>query len=518
MEEKTRKLLGFDFNPETREEKSYIDLLEYINGKGLLSDQHIQIVLAEYSVSKEPIGAILVRNGFLSHKDYLRCLIEFSPDAISNEESISDSIDPELLIELSTMIVAEEENNIYVSTLGNEMMVRSRIQEVMPNADIVFLPTSVDKIDSYMDKLQEFNSGESNALEKMIKKALRMGASDIHIIPKDNSYSVFFRIIGVKSLIHEGDIEEYNSLIARIKDRSKMDLAEKRIPQDGGFQIEHKGKMIDMRVATIPSVIGDELVVIRLLDPDSVKPSLDLLGISNLAEWRKGVSRPDGLALICGPTGSGKTTTLQASIREMNRFEKAIFTVEDPVEYRIPFTGQVNINRTVGLDFPTAIRAFMRADPDIIMVGEIRDEETARIAIKGAETGHLVVGTLHTRSIKSTIDRLRDLGISNKELRYILRTVLVQRLLRTLCEECHGSGCERCHEQGYNGRTVVSECAYFKDEQAIDDMIEGKASWSSMLEDAISKINSGLTDAHEVIRVFGEEAIEELKKRGMMDE
>lgn len=514
--ESKNKNIGFNFNPETKEEKTYIDLLEFILEKGLLSDKHVQIVLAEYSVSREPIGAILVRNGFVSHKDYLRCIIEFNPDAISNEESISDAVDPELLIELSTMIVAEENDDIYVSTLGNQMFVRQKILEVMPDANVIFLPASVDKIDSYMDKLFEMVNGDSNQLEKMIKDALRMGASDIHIIPKNNSYSVFFRLIGVKSLIHEGDIDEYNNLVARIKDRSRMDLAERRIPQDGGFQIEHKGKLVDMRVATIPSVTGDEMVVIRLLDPDSVQPSLDLLGITRIDEWRKGVSRPDGLALICGATGSGKTTTLQASIREMNRFEKAIYTVEDPVEYRIPFTGQVNINRTVGLDFPSAIRAFMRADPDIIMVGEVRDEETARVAVKGAETGHLVVGTLHTNSIRSTIDRLRDIGVSFKELRYILRTVLVQRLLRTLCNDCHGEGCRKCHGQGYAGRTVVSECKYFRNEQEVDDMIEGNITWSTMIEDAIHKVEEGITDANEVIRVFGEEGEVLLKERGLL--
>lgn len=512
-----KTLLGFDFKPETKEDKSYIDLLDYILSQGLISDTHVQIALAEYSVSREPIGSILVRNGFLSHKDYLRCIIEHNPNAISNEESVSESIDPELLIELSTMIIAEEENKIYVSTLGDEMMVESALLEIMPEAKITFLPASVDKIDSYIDRLIDMSSGESNHLESMIRDALRMKASDIHIIPKNNSYSVFFRMIGVKSLIHEGDQEEYNNLMARIKDRSKMDLAERRIPQDGGFQIEHKGKLIDMRVATIPSASGDEIVIIRLLDPDSVQPSLSLLGISRLDEWRKGVSRPDGLALICGPTGSGKTTTLQASIREMDRFGKAIYTVEDPVEYRIPFTGQVNINRTVGLDFPTAIRAFMRADPDIIMVGEIRDDETARVAVKGAETGHLVVGTLHTNSIRSTIDRLRDISVSHKEIRYILRTILVQRLLRTLCTHCRGEGCKKCNGQGYAGRTVVSECKYFKDIHDVDAMINGEVSWTTMLEDAITKIESGVTDTREVIRVFGEEAKAILKDKGYME-
>ncbi|MFN4262030.1 MAG: GspE/PulE family protein, partial [Gemmataceae bacterium] len=175
-----------------------------------------------------------------------------------------------------------------------------------------------------------------------------------------NSYTVFFRHLGVRRIVHEGDLEEYNMLVARIKDLSRMDLAERRIPQDGGYSMEYNGKLVDLRVATLP-VGSAEYVVIRLLDPDRVQPNLDKLGITRVDEWRKGVSRPDGLCLICGPTGSGKTTTLNASIREMDRFASSIFTLEDPVEYRIPYIGQVNINQPLGLDFARGIRAFMRS-------------------------------------------------------------------------------------------------------------------------------------------------------------
>lgn len=503
------------FKPENHVDKDNADLLNFLVKKELLSSTEKQIALAEYSITQEPIGVILIRNGFITHASFIDSVIEYNPLIIINEETVSSHIDYDFLIENQLMIIAETKDRIYLSTLFREDVVENEIKDILPDKEVIFLPAIVDKVDKYIDKIKQMAYSESSFLETILKDALKDEASDIHIIPKYDSYSIFFRIIGVKKLIHEGPLEEYYSLVARIKDRSKMDLAEKRIPQDGGFQIENNSKFVDMRVATIPTVSTNEQVIIRLLDPDRIKPSLDLLGITRIDQWRKGVSRPDGIALICGPTGSGKTTTLQASIREMDRFGKAIYTVEDPVEYRIPFVGQVNINKTVGLDFPAAIKAFMRADPDIMMIGEIRDEETARIAIKGAETGHLVVGTLHTNSIRNTVDRLRDIGVSAKELRYILRTVLVQRLIRTICEKCSGKGCQSCNNEGYIGRTVVSECEYFKDEHDFDKIINNEIDWPLIIDDAISKVEQGYSTPDEIIRVFGEEGERKLKERGI---
>lgn len=511
---KFNKVLGHEFLPENHIDRDNDSLLDFLVEKKLLTGVKKQIALAEYSVTREPIGVILIRNGFITHSSFIEAVIEYNPDIIVNEETISSHIDYEFLIKYSIMIIAETKERIYLSTLSREDIVKYKIKQIFPNKKITFLPAVVDKVDKYIDKIKQMAYSESSFLERILKDALKAEASDIHIVPKYDSYSVFFRIIGVKRLIHEGELDEYFSLVARIKDRSKMDLAEKRIPQDGGFQIENNSKFIDMRVATIPTATNNEQVVIRLLDPDRIQPSLDLLGITRIDQWRKGVSRPDGIALICGPTGSGKTTTLQASIREMDRFGKAIYTVEDPVEYRIPFVGQVNINKTVGLDFPATIKAFMRADPDIMMVGEIRDEETARIAIKGAETGHLVVGTLHTSSIRNTIDRLRDIGVTAKELRYILRSVLVQRLVRTVCQTCKGVGCKECNN-GYVGRTVVSECQYFKDEHDFDKIINNEIDWPLIIDDAIEKVNTGESNAAEIVRVFGEEGERKLAEKGI---
>jgi type II secretory ATPase GspE/PulE/Tfp pilus assembly ATPase PilB-like protein len=271
--------------------------------------------------------------------------------------------------------------------------------------------------------------------------------------------------------------------------------------------------MIDLRVATLPTTNG-ETIIIRLLDPDRVQPKLDGLGITRLTEWRNGVSRPEGLCLICGPTGSGKTTTLNASVKEMDRFGRAIHTVEDPVEYRIAYTNQVHINPAVGLDFSRAVRAFMRADPDVIILGEVRDTETARNAVKAAETGHLVVATLHTGSILGAVQRLRDLDVPAHELRHLIRSILVQRLIRVYCKECHGAGCPSCHNTGYAGRTVTSECAYFAGEAEVSALLEGKRNWPTMVEDALLKVDAGQTSLEEVRRVFGAEADGALVARG----
>jgi general secretion pathway protein E len=290
-----------------------------------------------------------------------------------------------------------------------------------------------------------------------------------------------------------------------------MDMAEKRRPQDGGFQLDFNGRLVDLRVATVPTPDG-EIVVIRILDPEKAQVNLDKLGITRVDEWRRGMTRSDGLCLICGPTGSGKTTSLNATVKELDRFGKAIFTAEDPVEYRIPYVAQVNINNSVDLDFARAIKAFMRSDPDIIIIGEVRDEETARNAIKAAETGHLVFATLHTGSIPGAVNRLRDLGVDAHELKYVLRSVMAQRLMRTICNACNGDGCKECFNKGYGGRTIVSEVKYFTTEKEVNAIINSNpdedidVTWSTMIEDGFLKYKTKETSPGEFVRVFGTEA------------
>jgi general secretion pathway protein E len=290
--------------------------------------------------------------------------------------------------------------------------------------------------------------------------------------------------------------------MSRVKDLAKMDMAERRRPQDGGFSMEFNGRLVAFRVSTAPIVDGESMVV-RILDPDAVNLALTQLGITRLDEWNKAVARPDGICLICGPTGSGKTTTLAATLRGMNFLERKIWTVEDPVENNVPYAGQVNVNPLLGLGFAEAIRTFMRSDPDVIVVGEVRDKDTAQNAIKAAETGHLVLATLHTGSIKQTVDRLHHIGVEPHELLNLLRGIMVQNLMRKVCSRCKGKGCGHCKYTGLRGRTVVSEAASFENEDQVQDVLDGKVSWPLLIDDARNKVKQGITTAAEFERVFG---------------
>lgn len=480
---------------------------EYLVEHGLVHPDAVNAAILEQQVNGDRLGMILVRNGFLSHKDLVTAILHVSSDRISKEKINRSRIPAEVLEKHSIILSAETEERIFVSTMGNEMIARGIVRQYYPEKEIVFTAFIPDNMAEFVERIERTsNLGDTSTadsvLDKLLYRALAEGASDVHIIPRLKSYTVMFRFLGVRRIVHEGDLEEYLIVVSRAKDRARMDMAEKRIPQDGGFNIDYNGKLVDMRVATVPAVDG-EIVVMRVLDPDRVHPRLDGLGITRLDHWRRGFNQQNGLCLICGPTGSGKTTTLNASIRELDRFGKAVYSAEDPVEYKIPYTGQVSMNPTVGLDFAQSVRSFMRADPDVIVLGEVRDPETARNAVKAADTGHLVMATLHTGSILGALSRLRDLEVPSHELRYLLRAVLVQSLVRTICTHCQGEGCIACGGTGYSQRTIVSECTSFRDYQDVDKAIDGEISWPSMFEDAVGKYREGLTTLDELRRVFG---------------
>jgi type II secretory ATPase GspE/PulE/Tfp pilus assembly ATPase PilB-like protein len=479
---------------------------DYLLEKGYVTPQVLHAALAEQAITQERLGLILSRGGFISRATLLKAILATNPDMIHGESLFTARIPADILMGTRTMVVAEAAGKVYLATLESERQAAAEIKPYYPEAELVFVAADFEKVDSYLEQVRAMEQDDDSLVDKILRRAFADGVSDLHIVPRYDSYTIFSRYLGRRAHTHEGTLDEYNTLSARIKDLSRMDLAERRVPQDGGFQMEYNGKLVDLRVSAIPTG-NSEYIVIRLLDPDRVQPSLDGLGVTRISEWRKGVSRPDGLCLIAGPTGSGKTSTLNASIREMDRFGSSIFTMEDPVEYRIPYVGQVNKNETLGLDFSRGIRAFMRSDPDVIVVGEIRDAETARNSIKAGETGHLVMGTLHTGSIFGVVARLRDLEVPQHELLYLLRSILVQRLIRTTCPHCKGEGCPACYHSGYGGRTVISECAYFSTEEDVKKLLAGERSWPTMLEDAVLKCKEGITTRKEVIRVFGEEAV-----------
>ena len=323
-------------------------------------------------------------------------------------------------------------------------------------------------------------------LQSVFEDATQVRASDIHIEPQEGRLQIRFRIDGVLHLQTEADIKIAPSLALRLKLMSDLDISEKRLPQDGRFAIRVKNQRIDVRISTMPTQYG-ESVVMRLLNQGGTSLRLDAIGMppALVKKFRAIVQRPNGLVLVTGPTGSGKTTTLYCALAELNSVEKKLITVEDPVEYRLAGINQVQVNDKIELNFARVLRSALRQDPDIVLVGEMRDQETAQIGLRAAMTGHLVLSTLHTNDAASTPLRLMDMGVPRYMVGSSLQAVLAQRLVRVICESCttpyvptpteaewlrmelgelvdrtqyhHGKGCSHCNGMGYRGRTGVYE-------------------------------------------------------------
>lgn len=493
----------------------------YVYERKQISADALDAASREQQVTGKPIGQILVKNGFLTDKQRVEAILAVEESRIAQEQVSRTRIPVAIHDQYSIIISAEHDETIFVASPYAEDEVATIVAEYYPEKKIEFVsydPSSMSRFITTMKRsaaVEDIRETKETMLDRIVYKALEMSASDIHVTPQSDSYSVQFRIDGVKRIIRMGPLDEYHTVMAQVKDKATIDLAEKRKPQDGSYQVEYNGKMIDLRVATLP-VQNGEHVTIRVLDSDRVHPNLDTLGITEVAKWRRGFKQRDGICIIAGATGSGKTTTLNSSLREIDRFGKAIFTVEDPVEYRVPFVNQVSINPSVGLDFAAAVKAFMRNDPDVIILGEVRDAETARNAVKAADTGHLVLITLHTGSIMGAISRMKDLGVEPRELRFMLRAVLVQSLVPKLCQSCHGHpdmlySCKTCNGEKYVGRTVASECEYFENVADVDRLLNARNDtiayderrWTSMAEDAVNKMRQGITDVPGLERTFG---------------
>jgi general secretion pathway protein E len=358
-------------------------------------------------------------------------------------------------------------------------------------------------------------------LNALLTQAAKDGASDIHIEPYERSSSVRFRVDGTLREVVQPNKALHAALISRLKIMAELDISEKRLPQDGRISLRIGGRAIDVRVSTLPSAHG-ERAVLRLLDKGEQKFSLESLGMDGevLEQFNRLVQQPHGIVLVTGPTGSGKTTTLYASLTRLDTRTSNVLTVEDPVEYELPGIGQTQVNPKIDLTFAKALRAILRQDPDVVMIGEIRDFETAQIAIQASLTGHLVLATVHTNDAPSTVNRLIDMGVEPFLLSSSLLGVLAQRLVRKLCEYCkredehhrwHPVGCEHCVSSGYKGRTGVYELLVVDD--AIQGLIHGRASeqdlikaavangMRSMREDGERLVSEGVTSLEEVVRV-----------------
>jgi general secretion pathway protein E len=349
-------------------------------------------------------------------------------------------------------------------------------------------------------------------LNALLTQAARDGASDIHIEPYERHSVVRFRVDGNLREVVQPNRALHAALISRLKIMAELDIAERRLPQDGRISLRIGTRAVDVRVSTLPSAHG-ERAVLRLLDKSESKLSLESVGMQGdvLARFAHLLVQPHGIILVTGPTGSGKTTTLYAGLQRLDTHGSNIMTVEDPIEYELAGVGQTQVNAKIDLTFAKALRAILRQDPDVIMIGEIRDFETAQIAIQASLTGHLVLATLHTNDAASAVTRLTDMGVEPFLLSSSLLGVLAQRLVRKRCTACGGAGCATCGQTGYAGRTGVFELLVTDDairaqihNQASEAAIRDAARASGMVlmrEDGQRLVDAGITTAEELLRV-----------------
>ncbi|MCZ4314184.1 ATPase, T2SS/T4P/T4SS family [Comamonadaceae bacterium G21597-S1] len=349
-------------------------------------------------------------------------------------------------------------------------------------------------------------------LNALLTQAARENASDIHIEPYERHSSVRFRVDGALREVVQPNRALHGALISRLKIMAELDISEKRLPQDGRISLRIGTRAVDVRVSTLPSAQG-ERAVLRLLDKSGSRLNLEAVGMEGhtLQRFVQLIGQPHGIILVTGPTGSGKTTTLYAALSRLDAAHTNIMTVEDPIEYELPGIGQTQVNARIELSFATALRAILRQDPDVIMIGEIRDFETAQIAIQASLTGHLVLATLHTNDSASAVTRLIDMGVEPFLLSSSLLGVLAQRLVRKWCLHCKGRGCEHCGHTGYAGRTGVYELLVA--DAAMRDQIHRQASEAEiraaaiaggmrlMRDDGERLVSAGVTAREEVLRV-----------------
>ena len=417
-------------------------------------------------------------------------------------------------------------DRINAAYAGSESSAATVVGEVESAVDLSRMMQDLPAVE---DLLEAANDAPIiRMLNALLTQAAKDGASDIHIEPYERSSSVRFRVDGTLREVVRPNRALHAALISRLKIMAELDIAEKRLPQDGRISLRIGGRAIDVRVSTLPSAHG-ERAVLRLLDKSESRFTLAALGMDGerLERFQRLAQQPHGIVLVTGPTGSGKTTTLYAALQTVDTSTTNVLTVEDPIEYELPGIGQTQVNARIDLTFAKALRAILRQDPDVIMIGEIRDYETAQIAIQASLTGHLVLATLHTNDAVSAVTRLTDMGVEPFLLSSSLLGVLAQRLVRKLCPVCkspeplpeggaryHPVGCPACASSGYKGRTGVYELMVCDD--TIRGLIHNQAAESellaaaranglrSMREDGDRLVAAGVTSEEEVLRVTRE--------------
>ncbi|HEX2090786.1 MAG TPA: type II secretion system ATPase GspE [Longimicrobiaceae bacterium] len=372
----------------------------------------------------------------------------------------------------------------------------------------------------------------------ILRDALQKRASDVHLDAMPDALRVRYRVDGVLHDVSSSPKRYHAAVVSRIKVMANMDIAERRLPQDGRIRLRMAEREVDLRVSTIPTVHG-ESVVLRILDRSSATPGLELLGMlpEDLGRFTRLIRRPHGILLVTGPTGSGKTTTLYTALSQLNDATRKIITVEDPVEYQLRGVSQIEVHSRIGLSFAAALRSILRQDPDIIMVGEIRDRETAEIAVQAALTGHLVLSTLHTNDAPTAVTRLLDMGVEDYLVASTVEGIIAQRLVRRICPECaapyqpegdvlarmglppgtrlrHGAGCRACDGTGYRGRLGIYEILILSDQiralvvrrTPLEEIrsVAVAEGMKTLRMDGVQKVLAGETTLEEVLRVTAE--------------
>jgi len=555
---------------------------------GHLTDEQISAVLLRQKTSKKKLGELLVKEGLVSESVVLECLskrlglscVQLRPGLV--DPQIVDIIDKELAEKHLIIPMFKVENTLTVamaepqSLLVVDDLERSTKLKIHP---VIALEANIKenikkyyvqnvKIDNFVASLQDANvemmdkeaidedvavdlsemtdgSPVVNLVNMSILQAVKEGASDIHVEPDKNCVHIRYRIDGMLHDLMAPPKEWHAAIISRIKVVGQMDIAEKRIPQEGRIHIIVEGREVDLRISSMPTILGEKIVM-RILDKSNLQLSLDKLGYEHgmVLELKRLLSKPHGLFLVTGPTGSGKTTTLYSALDILRGKEKNIITIEDPVEYQLELVNQTQVNDAIGLTFARTLRSVLRQDPDIVMVGEIRDDETAQVAVQAALTGHLVLSTLHTNDSPGAVTRLINMGLEPYLLASSLVGIVAQRLLRTICPKCkttyfpdesilreinwqgpmnrafhRGQGCQLCHDSGFKGRRAVCEVLEMTGE--IRELILPRPSaaeirkilrqknWRDLKEEGMRCVEQGLTSIDEMMRVCFIEEVSE---------
>ena len=534
--------------------RKQIMLGDKLLNEGLITSAQLDKALEEQKKIKEKLGETLIKLGYVSHDDLLPILanhigVQCMRINYNELEDKLAEILPEDFLRKNTIYPVKKENNKLVVAMANptnvflidEIQMRAKqtikpvlalkdeIEEAIRRFEDTKSSVTQQNVDSILSELEgdsDITEGEIEDIESglssesapiirivnaIISKAIKMGASDIHIEPYMKIVRVRLRVDGVLMEIKQIPKSVSNPIVSRIKIMSDLDIAEKRLPQDGRFRIRSGGRDIDFRVSTLPTVYGEKIVM-RILDKGNLKINLEEFGLEKdeLEKIHKALSSPYGMILVTGPTGSGKSTTLYSCLNRLNTPDVNISTAEDPVEYELMGINQVHCKSEIGLDFASALKSFLRQDPDIIMVGEVRDKETAEICIKAALTGHLVLSTLHTNDAPGSIHRLMNMGIEPFMISSSLVMIIAQRLARKSCPFCReeksypkqtfqaleldydryrnkkyyaGVGCPKCNGTGYKGRIGLYEIMVIDDD--LRDLISKGANTTVLMDKAI---------------------------------